>query len=334
MDDDDDGLVVQVVDEAPLPYETSPEGEEDDVPQATVSSIATAPVQYDRLSESVESLKQRSKAFLNSVIPGRTTKDLYEELLREGVEPVVLHKSVGFALVLSAFWATVVWLGAVYGLATDGWTMYSRYFTNWMWTSGAVFYTIYVLGFLDASGLVHDRLIYIAFWPYFANVMAVLFLAPIMLLEDSSMLTEAAEQYSWGVVHLVEWAKHSLPAVVIFIWIVLLRSNIESVMARLRYSTQNDRELFWMYMIVEFIICNSLPVGYSVNNNFHHVYHMRLNTWVAIAIIELIFVLFLVVPILLTTPISDPYSHHPLVPLKDVLPPQTLRRKVGAAKMM
>jgi hypothetical protein len=258
--------------------------------------------------------------------------DLYQLALRDGVEPIIMHNSVGLALILSALWATVIWLGVVYGLASDGWNVYSRYFTNWMWTSGAVFYTIYVVGFLDASGLVHDRLIYIAFWPYFANVMAVLFLARVMLLEDSSMLTEAAEEYSLNVVQMVDWVKHSLPAVVIFIWIVCLRSNIETVMARLRYDTPQDREFFWLYTLVNFIICNALPVGYSVNNNFHHVYHMKLNTGVAIVIIEVIYVLFLVLPILLTSPVSDPYSHHPLVPVSSMLPPPALQRRVQNIK--
>lgn len=243
-----------------------------------------------------------------------SVKEYYEQATRSGVEGLYMHKGMAFAMIISGFWAVTMWIGFVYGIVADGWVGFMSYFTNWMWSFGAVFYTIYVLGILDASGYVHELLILGVLWPYFANVMAVLFLAPIMLLEDSSMLTDAAKTFSWGLVHLVEWVKHSLTGVIILVFIICIKDDIYNCMSKIKYSTSADVENFWLYVLINLIACNAVAVGYSVNNDFHKVYHMKLNTWVAIVILEIIYFLFLIIPILASTPISDPYSKNPLVP--------------------
>ncbi|MBS1586657.1 MAG: hypothetical protein JSS82_14070 [Bacteroidetes bacterium] len=280
------------------------------------TSKSSVPKIIDRLQSTLN--HRKSDKSWNEFSSGNDKKD-YNDLVRTGYEPVYIHKSVGFALVVSGFWAATMFVGMFYGMIVDGWETYMSYFTNWMWSFGAVFYTIYVLGFLNPSGYIHHLLILGVFWPYFANVMAVLFLAPIMLLEDSSMITDAAKDYSMGVVHLVEWGKHSLPAVVLFIWIVCVKENITSEMNKLRYDTDEDMDLFWFYVLLNFIACNALAVGYSINNDFHHVYHMKLNTWVAIIVVEFIYVAFLVVPIILSSPISDPYSKNPRTTIYDAM---------------
>lgn len=259
----------------------------------------------DMMSQQLENVSLRQRKMYVSKQQKR------EMLIRTGAEPLVMHKGVGFAMAISWFWATLLWIGVIYGLASDGWWVYVRYFTNWMWTFGAVFYTLYILAFLDKSGHAHNRLIHTAFWPYLGNVVAVLLLARLMLLEDSSMLTEAAEQYSWNVVQLVEWGKHSLPAVVIFVLIICISANILSSMRQLQYKTRADRESFWLYVVVQFICTNALPLGYSMNNDFHRVYHMRINTVVAILILETIYMAAVVVPIILTSPITDMISKNP-----------------------
>ena len=200
---------------------------------------------------------------------------------------------------IELFWLVILWAGVVVTLYLDGFDQYSHYFTNWMWTINAAFFTLDVLSFLDATGKVQFVWVASAFWPVYANVSQVFWLVFIMICDNDDVIGIPINDYGVCPVLLADRIKHILPFVVNNFYIILRHRDITKVLQTVGFY---GWKFLVVYIILQVIFAHFVLFGYWSNFDFYSVYGLSINVWIGLAIVEVIYLLFLVVPIILLSP--------------------------------
>lgn len=241
--------------------------------------------------------------WLRRAIVRKMAQPTPEQIVRYGIEPMRMDSIAKWcALGLEVLWVLILWGVWVAKMVGDGPGPYSHYFTNWMWTINTIYFTVDLLGYADWTGTVHFYWLYTAWWPFFGNVSAVFWLVIILLGLDPKIVIEAAEQYGWGATLVGERLVHVIPYFVAIVYGFLRYEDITDVLARFWLRTVRDRCIFAAYVLLMVLLSNMIILGYCANFDFQRVYGVHIPFWQAVILIEIIYVAFVVVPILLLSP--------------------------------
>lgn len=126
-----------------------------------------------------------------------------------------------FLLFINLIWILLLWSGVFIKAVSDDSNDYIRHYTNWMWTVGAIYYTLDFLGMLLESRYMEMILLLIPWWIVFANINIVFWLTFIMVYDNPGTLTDNFKENGGdlypGTVFLGDRIFHILPVVMAYI---------------------------------------------------------------------------------------------------------------------
>lgn len=204
--------------------------------------------------------------------------------------------------IVNVVWVFMLWFIFSVKVPTDGPWLYFHYFTNWMWTTNVLYYTVDLLTYLDYSGTLQFYWLYVAWWPFFGNVCQVFWLVIPLLWLNPRIVVETADQIGWSATLVGERIVHVLPLVRAWFYLWCRSRDIIDILRHYWWENPRDRSFFAFYMVYMWLGGNLLIAAYCLNYDFHRVYGLDLNYGVAFVMIQVIFVLFLILPILLMSP--------------------------------
>lgn len=244
-------------------------------------------------------------------ITGRTHRVVvhYTEKSVRVVRTVKYPLTRGKIWSLGLFMALAIFLWVTIGgkLANDGAYTYSRYFTNWMWTFNAVFYSLYVVSFLDFSLSVYDFIITYLCWPFVANVAQVFILVAVLKVSGTRLYEEAADEVGWGLTLFWDQLVHMFPLVWALIWLMFSWTDIRTALDTFKW-VPGQRRYFILYLVYNYGTANLFLFCYWAVNDFHEVYGVDVNIWLVLLLISVIYLAFVPLPIVLLSPFSQ-YRH-------------------------
>lgn len=225
-----------------------------------------------------------------------------ENAAHYGIERLRMYPWKWVEFVVNVVWVFVLWFIFSAKVPTDGPWLYFHYFTNWMWTTNVLYYTVDLLTYLDYSGTLQFYWLYVAWWPFFGNVCQVFWLVIPLLWLNPRIVVETAEQIGWSATLVGERIVHVLPLVRAWFYLWCRSRDIIDILRHYWWENPRDRNFFALYMMFMWLGGNLLIAAYCLNYDFHRVYGLDLNYGVAFVMIQVIFVLFLILPVLLMSP--------------------------------
>lgn len=219
-----------------------------------------------------------------------------------GIERLRMYPWKWVDFVVSVVWVFLLWLVFGSKVPTDGPWLYFHYFTNWMWTSNTIYYTVDLVTYLDYSGTLQFYWLYVAWWPFFGNVCQVFWLVIPLLWMNPRIVVETAEEIGWSATLVGERLVHVLPLVRAWFYLWCHSRDIIDVLRHYWWERSRDRWFFALYVLLMWLGGNLLIAAYCLSYDFHRVYGLDLNIGVAFLMIQVNFALFLVAPILLMSP--------------------------------
>lgn len=219
-----------------------------------------------------------------------------------GVERLRMYPWKWVDFVVNVVWVFLLWLVFGSKVPSDGPWLYFHYFTNWMWTSNTIYYTVDLLTYLDYSGTLQFYWLYVAWWPFFGNVCQVFWLVIPLLWMNPRIVVETAEEIGWSATLVGERLVHVLPLVRAWFYLWCRSRDIIDVLRHYWWERPRDRWFFALYVLLMWLGGNLLIAAYCLSYDFHKVYGLDLNVGVAFLMIQVNFALFLVAPILLMSP--------------------------------
>jgi hypothetical protein len=282
-----------------------------DYPQSATSSntlihrkLHNADNAFEPTTSSTYSSKEDSLALPTTT--GVWTADQRLECVKDaahyGIERMQMYPWKWVDFVVNVLWVFVLWMIFGAKIPTDGAWLYFHYFTNWMWTINTVFYTVDLITYLDYTGTLQFYWLYVAWWPFFGNVCQVFWLVIPLLWLNPRIVVETADQIGWSATLVGERLVHVLPLVRAWFYLWCRSRDIIDVLRHYWWCNDRDRRFFAGYILIMWLSGNSLIAAYCLNYDFHRVYGLDLNIGVAFLMIQVIFALFLVLPILLMSP--------------------------------
>lgn len=219
-----------------------------------------------------------------------------------GIERMRMYPWKWVEFIVNVLWVFILWLIFSTKVPTDGPWLYFHYFTNWMWTTNVIYYTVDLITYLDYSGTLQFYWLYCAWWPFFGNVCQVFWLVMPLLWMNPRIVVETAEEIGWSATLVGERLVHVLPLVRAWFYLWCRSRDIIDVLRHYWWENRRDRWYFSIYMLLMWLGGNLLIAAYCLNYDFHRVYGLDLNVGVAFVMIQVVFLLFLVLPILLMSP--------------------------------
>ena len=219
-----------------------------------------------------------------------------------GIERLRMYPWKWVDFIVNVVWVFVLWLIFWSKVPTDGPWLYFHYFTNWMWTSNTIYYTVDLITYLDYSGTLQFYWLYVAWWPFFGNVCQVFWLVIPLLWMNPRIVVETADEIGWSATLVGERLVHVLPLVRAWFYLWCRSRDIIDVLRHYWWERLRDRWFFALYVVLMWLGGNLIIAAYCLSYDFHRVYGLDLNLGVAFLMIQVNFALFLVAPILLMSP--------------------------------
>ena len=222
-------------------------------------------------------------------------------------------------LISNSLISILFWVGVIYKAFNDSTLDYLQHFTNWMWTFGAVWYTLDVISMLMITRFAEFMNLFVLWWIYFSNVWVVFWLVFIMLYDNATILTDEFEEnggdYSAGTVLVGDRIFHVIPAVY-SLWNLILRIpdfidiyNNAMIPRRLRYKYTYSLQIevqYRVYYYMIMIVAGSSMIILTYYNffNINEVYNVGTNVWIGLLVIFSTIVLCTVGPIIILSPLG------------------------------
>ncbi len=189
-------------------------------------------------------------------------------------------------------WLAVLWVLLIGKLARDGLHDFFIHLTNWGWTLQAVFFLLETLSkFWPHTYLLHDdnnnnnnnnkreswyvgwgrnelalTVIGFLFWTTFGTALLIMALSRFMLADNPRVLTDLQRWYDIGFLLDLEWLFHSVPFVMILLYLFAQEELIGWTLAVLTYRGSFDwfPSASWLYLIVVVLASPYILLGLYV----------------------------------------------------------------------
>lgn len=227
-----------------------------------------------------------------------------------GREYLTMYPLKWFELGINVVWVSLLWTVLIGKNIGDGPWLYYHYFTNWMWTLNTIFYTVDLIGYADWTGTLQFYWICIAWWPFFGNVCEVFALVIPLLYINPAILLDTAEEIGWPTALLGERIVHVIPFFRAMLWLLLRQQDVIDVLSHFWWRTTRDKKFFVCYVILVVLLANAMIAAYVLNFNFHRVYGIELSWWWVLVMVEAIYALTIVLPIIFLSPIGSVIRHN------------------------
>ncbi len=219
-------------------------------------------------------------------------------------------------------WGLTLWVGAIVNIQYEGFGVYHQYFTNWMWTVNLLFYTASLIGLLEWTGTIQYYVVLFVWWPVFANISQVFWLVIVILYYNPDMITDAGDEYGYGVVLLVDKIKHVIPFLVALAWLHLQWPDIVFLLSEI-YNDKHGVRSIVLYIIANLFLGHAIIIGYCLNFDFRVVYNVDINIPIGILLVEFVFLTHLILPILFYSPVFHSFRTGMFVDNADVTKPES-----------
>jgi hypothetical protein len=261
------------------------------------------------MSGSSERILELQRVRNDTLVPVSGVSHFLRVDLKSSVDqpPFVKHRmtrSKYWSLVIFLVLAIFLWVTVGGKLAVDGAYTYSQYFTNWMWTFNTIFYTLYVLSLLECSGHMYHFIISFVCWPFVSNVAQVFILVAVLKVSGTKLYEDAAGEVGWGLTLFWDQLVHMFPLVWALIWLMFSWTDVRNVINEYRW-VPGERRFLIMYIAYNFVAANLFVFMYWSVNDIYDVYGVDVNPGAAVFLIELIYIAFNFVPLVILSPISN-----------------------------
>lgn len=286
---------LQSVEETLLPTE-------DEVAPLVSTMVRRNKTEHPQHNGDVWHVEKSSDASLDDTLVKHHNHHPVQHAAHYGIERLRMYPWKWVDFVVNVVWVFLLWLVFGSKVPTDGPWLYFHYFTNWMWTSNTIYYTVDLLTYLDYTGTAQFYWLYVAWWPFFGNVCQVFWLVMPLLWMNPRIVVETAEEIGWSATLVGERLVHVLPLVRAWLYLWCRSRDIIDVLRHYWWERPRDRRFFAGYVLFMWLAGNLLIAAYCLSYDFHRVYGLDLNIWVAFLMIQVNFALFLVGPIILMSP--------------------------------
>lgn len=231
-------------------------------------------------------------------------------IMHYGQEYLTMYPLKWIELCINVVWVGILWVVLVGKNASDGPWLYYHYFTNWMWTMNVVFYTVDLATYTDWTGTAQFFWIYVAWWPFFGNVCQVFVLVFPLLYINPAILIDTADEIGWSSALIGERLVHVIPFFRAILWLLLRQRDIVDVLGHFWWHKARDRKFFIGYLMMVLVGANGIIIIYCLNHDFRRVYGVDIQPFASVFLIELIFFLSIVLPVVVMSPLGLPLRHH------------------------
>lgn len=227
-----------------------------------------------------------------------------EEKRRYRAERLTMYPIKYVALAWSILNATLLWSLIAYKIYNDGALAFYHFFTNWMLTVNALFFTGDIISYLDPTGRLQRFWLLAYLWPYFGNVSAVFVLVFPLLGLNPNIMIETASQVGWSTTFIGERIVHVLPFFDALMWFVLRCEDIVDVLSTFKWDTTRNKCYFLLYLLVTVLCCNLIILCYCVSYDYEKIYGVQVSGVVAFFGIQIIYCIFVLFPIVVLSPVG------------------------------